>query len=249
MQDISSFFETATGLYSFYKWCQHDRIPKELFNLILLNFKNCPACIYCTLGCCRYGRGIHTYNKRSGRWVHRADHANNNISLRSLVGSLIDKHKQDPLNKAIIGKIIMIACTKNESTKIPETIVMFLDELCRTGSGFLWNRSRDKEEYFHIGSERYPMNIAEYNYEIIFCLIGRFFEYVKISGYPNKIVVPYGNYEYDRGDIKAYLSDVRMTCFSILYGIQVDRYYNESVQLFRYDILINLKEMINAMQP
>jgi len=114
MQNLSSLFDTTTGLYTIYKWCRYNQIPKELFNLILLYTKNYPPCIHCSLKCCKYD------SKRIS-----SGHANNNVSLISLVGSLIDKYKQNPNDKATIGKIILIAYTKNESTQIPHTIKIF----------------------------------------------------------------------------------------------------------------------------
>ena len=150
MRDLSSLFDISTGLYSVYKWSCRNGIPKELFILIFTYYRNCDRCIFCSIKCCRYNN----YQK----------HRNNNISLCNLVTPLINAH-----NDYSFGKIICIAFTKNESTQIPFTIKLLLDNLL----GLI--------RHFKVNDQTYRMNVIDFSYDIIFSLIGHIFSSISIK--------------------------------------------------------------------
>uniref|UniRef100_A0A6C0C754 Uncharacterized protein n=1 Tax=viral metagenome TaxID=1070528 RepID=A0A6C0C754_9ZZZZ len=222
--NLSLLFNEATGLYSVYKWCQYNKIPKDLFNLIFSCFKSFPRCIYCSLKCCQYDYHNVKYIWRRDE-KYRIGHVFNNCSLGEILGNLFIQLARERLDDVTIGKIALISLVKNENSKIPSLIGDFLDKIleskCRINN--------------------YRIKIFNIGYGPLFRIIGSFYSNISgvVNNYPRKKhAIFYDNegyghnvdqtferfpresviHKYSNVTLNSYLRHVRMTCSDILYG-------------------------------
>jgi len=132
---------------------------------------------------------------------------------------LFEQLSQGRSNNIIIGKIALISLVKNESSKIPFLIGNFLEKLLVS-------------DYY---IDKYPIDIFDIGYDLLFCAIGSFYSHISIgvNNYPTKKhailydLAGYGHnvdhiidrfstqyiiYKYSNVTINSYLRCIRIAC-------------------------------------
>jgi hypothetical protein len=220
MSDLFTFFDNATGLCHFYKWCLNNEIPHEIFNMILLFFKNSPKCIDCSIGCCKYNK--YEYVDQIDTWVRCNQHKQNDISTQGLVCPLIEQLRKDSNNKSAVGKIILVSIINRKPIKIPLYVRVFFNNL-------LWRNLN-----FKIDNKIYLINVLDLSYELLFSLIGHFFSTSSsnVYEYPKK-------YYYIKLDIKPYLYRIKQSCLTQLYRDDI-KFHTNFYDYGTYDYLTGL---------
>jgi hypothetical protein len=243
MYDLTSFYDGATGLYNFYKWGLYNGIPKELFDLIILCYDNYPKCIFCTLGCCRYDD--RRYEQNTNKWIYYSNHANENRSPQKIVDSLLDQFEKDRTNKSIIGKLVLISFTKNESTQIPIKICAFVDKMLKSSCIVNIDALFEPRYLPSEGHKTFAINVFGLGYEPIFFLLGCIFSNIDtIYNTPHKPTY-WGAKERTYRNIKFYLRSVREACCVYLYGkSNIEKDY----QYYHYDSTKDLGNLFNCIK-